>query len=212
MITGQTELGWNEALILVLANAELSAALGADMLHHNVRLLAWDPDGAGASPYGPVGTPVPAIVLESPDIGALRSALRHLQLLPNAKGTPLIVLLPPTLMHEASHYLSGWNHEMLISSTGKDDIVKHVLRHLRTQAILSQAAVLRAHNAHAATLIDPEAKAAGAAERLRIGQSRLLEMIAKGQPLKDTLRELTLLIESQHEGLYCSVMLWMKMV
>lgn len=45
------------------------------------------------------------------------------------------------------------------------------------------------------------------AEALHAGQARLLEMIAKGAPLKDTLDSLMLLIESQSEGLYCSVLL-----
>ena len=42
---------------------------------------------------------------------------------------------------------------------------------------------------------------------LRIGQGRLLEMIARGAPLSDTLDELMLLVESQSDGLYCSVLL-----
>lgn len=42
---------------------------------------------------------------------------------------------------------------------------------------------------------------------LRVGQGQLLEMIARGAPLADTLDRLMLLIESQSEGLYCSVML-----
>jgi signal transduction histidine kinase len=44
-------------------------------------------------------------------------------------------------------------------------------------------------------------------EALRRGQSELLEMIAKGAPLKETLTRLMLLIESQTEGVYCSVLL-----
>ncbi|MBV8465993.1 MAG: GAF domain-containing protein, partial [Burkholderiales bacterium] len=39
------------------------------------------------------------------------------------------------------------------------------------------------------------------------GQTRLLEMIARPAPLRDTLAELALVIESQSEGLYCSVLL-----
>jgi signal transduction histidine kinase len=39
------------------------------------------------------------------------------------------------------------------------------------------------------------------------GQSRLLEMVAKGLPLADTLAELMRLIESQSPGVYCSVLL-----
>ncbi|MET3134427.1 signal transduction histidine kinase/PAS domain-containing protein [Oxalobacteraceae bacterium GrIS 1.11] len=46
-----------------------------------------------------------------------------------------------------------------------------------------------------------------AAEALRTGQSSLLEMIAKGAPLGDTLDRLMLLIESQSIGVLCSVML-----
>ena len=39
------------------------------------------------------------------------------------------------------------------------------------------------------------------------GQAELLEMIAKGLPLKDTLARLTELIEAQSEGLYCTILL-----
>lgn len=39
------------------------------------------------------------------------------------------------------------------------------------------------------------------------GQGRLLEMIARGAPLADTLQQLALLIEAQGDGLYCSVLL-----
>jgi len=39
------------------------------------------------------------------------------------------------------------------------------------------------------------------------GQAELLEMIAKGYPLKETLERLTLIIEAQSEGLYCSILL-----
>ena len=45
------------------------------------------------------------------------------------------------------------------------------------------------------------------AEVLRKGQSDMLEMVAKGQPLADRLARLMLLIESQAEGVYCSVLL-----
>jgi PAS domain S-box-containing protein len=44
-------------------------------------------------------------------------------------------------------------------------------------------------------------------EMLRIGQGRLLEMVARGAPLHDTLDSLMLLIESQSEGVLCSVLL-----
>ncbi len=44
-------------------------------------------------------------------------------------------------------------------------------------------------------------------DRLRVGQSDLLEMIARGAPLVETLDKLMLLIEGQSEGLYCSVLL-----
>ena len=44
-------------------------------------------------------------------------------------------------------------------------------------------------------------------ERLRTGQGRLLEMVARGAPLKETLDQLMLLIESQSRGVYCSVLL-----
>jgi signal transduction histidine kinase len=50
-------------------------------------------------------------------------------------------------------------------------------------------------------------RAATLGEALRRGQSELLEMIAKGAPLKETLTRLMLLIESQTEGVYCSVLL-----
>jgi len=42
---------------------------------------------------------------------------------------------------------------------------------------------------------------------LRVGQGRLLEMVARGAPLRDTLDSLMLLIESQSEGVLCSVLL-----
>lgn len=45
------------------------------------------------------------------------------------------------------------------------------------------------------------------ARQLRIGQAHLLEMVARGAPLGDTLDSLMLLIESQSEGVYCSVLL-----
>jgi len=44
-------------------------------------------------------------------------------------------------------------------------------------------------------------------DRLRTGQGRLLEMIARGAPLKETLDSLMLLIEGQSEGVLCSVLL-----
>lgn len=46
-----------------------------------------------------------------------------------------------------------------------------------------------------------------AAETLHAGQSRLLELIARGAPLPEILDSLLLLIESQSQGLYCSVLL-----
>jgi PAS domain S-box-containing protein len=45
------------------------------------------------------------------------------------------------------------------------------------------------------------------ADQLRIGQGRLLEMVARGAPLKETLDQLMLLIESQSDGVLCSVLL-----
>lgn len=45
------------------------------------------------------------------------------------------------------------------------------------------------------------------AESLYSGQSRVLELVAKGVKLEDVLESLVLLIESQSEGLYCSVLL-----
>ena len=45
------------------------------------------------------------------------------------------------------------------------------------------------------------------ADQLRIGQGMLLEMIARGAPLHDTLERLMLLIESQSDGVLCSVLL-----
>jgi PAS domain S-box-containing protein len=44
-------------------------------------------------------------------------------------------------------------------------------------------------------------------DMLRIGQGRLLEMVARGAPLIETLDSLMLLIESQSEGVICSVLL-----
>ena len=44
-------------------------------------------------------------------------------------------------------------------------------------------------------------------ELLRVGQGRVLEMVARGAPLIETLDHLMLLIEGQSEGLYCSVLL-----
>lgn len=45
------------------------------------------------------------------------------------------------------------------------------------------------------------------ADKLRVGQGRLLEMVARGAPLSETLESLMLLIESQSEGVLCSVLL-----
>jgi len=45
------------------------------------------------------------------------------------------------------------------------------------------------------------------ADDLRIGQERLLEMMARGVPLEDTLHKLVQLVESQSPGVLCSVML-----
>lgn len=45
------------------------------------------------------------------------------------------------------------------------------------------------------------------AEALRVGQEQLLEMMARGVPLQDTLTALVKLVESQSEGVLCSVML-----
>ncbi|CDG83756.1 ATP-binding protein [Janthinobacterium agaricidamnosum] len=45
------------------------------------------------------------------------------------------------------------------------------------------------------------------AQALRSGQNALLEMIAKGAPLKGTLDRLMLLIEGQSAGVYCSILL-----
>ncbi len=44
-------------------------------------------------------------------------------------------------------------------------------------------------------------------EALRTGQNHLLEMVARGAPLRDILDNLMLLIESQSNGVYCSVLL-----
>ncbi len=44
-------------------------------------------------------------------------------------------------------------------------------------------------------------------DALRTGQSRLLEMVARGAPLRETLDSLMLLIEQQSNGVYCSVLL-----
>jgi PAS domain S-box-containing protein len=45
------------------------------------------------------------------------------------------------------------------------------------------------------------------AEALRVGQSRILEMIATGRPLSETLLALARLVESQSQGMLCSVLL-----
>ena len=45
------------------------------------------------------------------------------------------------------------------------------------------------------------------AEDLRAGQERLLEMMARGVPLYDTLHKLVQLVESQSDGVLCTVML-----
>ncbi|MES2263123.1 MAG: ATP-binding protein [Pseudomonadota bacterium] len=45
------------------------------------------------------------------------------------------------------------------------------------------------------------------AEALRVGQNKLLEMIARGAPLRDTLDRLMLLIEAQSPGVLCSTLL-----
>jgi len=45
------------------------------------------------------------------------------------------------------------------------------------------------------------------ADDLRAGQERLLEMMARGVPLQDTLHKLVQLVESQSDGVLCSVML-----
>jgi PAS domain S-box-containing protein len=45
------------------------------------------------------------------------------------------------------------------------------------------------------------------AEQLRDGEGRVLELIARGAPLKDILERLMLLIESQSDGVLCSVLL-----
>jgi len=45
------------------------------------------------------------------------------------------------------------------------------------------------------------------AEDLRAGQERLLEMMARGVPLQDTLHKLVQLVESQSDGVLCTVML-----
>jgi len=45
------------------------------------------------------------------------------------------------------------------------------------------------------------------ADELRVGQERLLEMMARGVPLDDTLHKLVQLVESQSPGVLCSVML-----
>jgi len=45
------------------------------------------------------------------------------------------------------------------------------------------------------------------ADKLRVGQGRLLEMVARGAPLQDILDSLMLLIEDQSDGVLCSVLL-----
>ena len=45
------------------------------------------------------------------------------------------------------------------------------------------------------------------AEALRVGESRILEMIARDAPLEETLTKLVLVVEAQFAGLLCSVLL-----
>lgn len=45
------------------------------------------------------------------------------------------------------------------------------------------------------------------ADKLRMGQGKLLEMVARGAPLQETLDSLMLLIESQSDRVFCSVLL-----
>jgi len=45
------------------------------------------------------------------------------------------------------------------------------------------------------------------ADKLRMGQGKLLELVARGAPLQETLDSLMLLIESQSERVFCSVLL-----
>jgi diguanylate cyclase (GGDEF)-like protein/PAS domain S-box-containing protein len=45
------------------------------------------------------------------------------------------------------------------------------------------------------------------ADSLRIGQGRVLEMVATGAPVKDVLTELTRFIETQSDGMLCSILL-----
>jgi signal transduction histidine kinase len=56
-----------------------------------------------------------------------------------------------------------------------------------------------------ARIVDITARVRG--DALRKGQGRLLEMVALGAPLVETLDSLMLLIESQSDGVYCSVLL-----
>ncbi len=60
---------------------------------------------------------------------------------------------------------------------------------------------------YAATLIEHERAVHRQAEVLSAGQNQLLEMIAQGQPLKQTLAGLMRLIESQSDGVLCSTLL-----
>ncbi|WP_371867309.1 ATP-binding protein [Pseudoduganella guangdongensis] len=52
-----------------------------------------------------------------------------------------------------------------------------------------------------------DASGAQRAEALRLGQEQLLEMMARGAPLQATLEALVALVESQSDGVLCSVML-----
>ena len=56
-------------------------------------------------------------------------------------------------------------------------------------------------------VLERERAAGQRSHELNTGQGRLLEMIARGLPLKETLHELMLLIESQSDGVTCSTLL-----
>ncbi|WP_428940537.1 ATP-binding protein [Fontivita pretiosa] len=56
-------------------------------------------------------------------------------------------------------------------------------------------------------LVSPTAAQRDRAARLLHGQKRILEMIATGEPLADILHAITTLIETQSEGIVCSILL-----
>lgn len=84
-----------------------------------------------------------------------------------------------------------------------------VLRHAGAAAVLCEVLLIRVPLAGRrllhARFVDISRRVR--AEQLREGQGRVLELIARAAPLKDILDRLLLLIESQSDGVLCSVLL-----